>query len=326
MSDSITVRVTLDAFDILHPLDQRTQVYVQIPEVARASWLLDAEFFSVLKNEPWPHVVDSAQEAYERRGVVSDSDSAAARAAVVKWLADDANHDAMSEAWFQDRAQRDPVSRSLLKDKERLTARVAELEAGKQRAAEHTEHLASTLVARTQDLMAAEARVVELEAQREALAERLLAGQRWERGRDPELVSENFVSQSELRSIFGIPLAPPWADGITRRIAPVQALRDDEVVPTPVTIYRAEHPDSGITLGHYGTEAAARAHCEATERRSWPTETSLSFDWIRDALPEDHENGVAELVVTAGQNEESTTGYIVTALEVPSEYDEEADA
>ncbi|NUT07579.1 MAG: hypothetical protein HOV76_29325 [Hamadaea sp.] len=170
-------------------------------------------------------------------------------------------------------------------------------------------------------------RVRELEAQREALAERLRAGQRWERGRNPELVSENFVSQSELRSIFGIPLAPPWADGITRRIAPTQALREDQPAePVPVTIYRAEHPDSGITLGHYGTEAAARAHCEATERRSWPTETSLSFDWIRDALPEDDENGIAELMVTAGQNEESTTGYIVTALEVPSEYDEEADA
>jgi hypothetical protein len=129
MSDSIIVRVRLDSYDVLRPSEKQTQVYVQIPEVARASWLLDAEFFSVLRDEPWPHVVDSAREAYERRGVVSDSDSAAARAAIVKWLSDDANHDAMNEAWFQDRAQRDPVSRSLLQDKERLTARVAELEA-----------------------------------------------------------------------------------------------------------------------------------------------------------------------------------------------------
>lgn len=86
------------------------------------------------------------------------------------------------------------------------------------------------------------------------------------------------------------------------------------------TVYRAEHPDSGITLGHYGTEAGARKHCEATERDSWPTGTTLVFDWI-----EDEEDRVAELVVTAGQNEESATGYIVTALEAPSEYDEEAD-
>lgn len=93
-----------------------------------------------------------------------------------------------------------------------------------------------------------------------------------------------------------------------------------ELEAAPVIVYRAEHPDSGITLGHYGTEKAARAHCEATERRSWPTGTTLSFDWI-----EDEDDGVAELVVTAGQNDESTTGYTVTALEVPSEYDEEAD-
>ena len=88
----------------------------------------------------------------------------------------------------------------------------------------------------------------------------------------------------------------------------------------PVTVYRAEHPDSAITLGHYGTEAAARAHCEDLERRSWPTGTALAFDWI-----EDDEDRVAELVVTAGQNEESTTGYIVTGLELDSEYDAEAD-
>ncbi|MFF1282199.1 hypothetical protein [Streptomyces sp. NPDC058299] len=93
-----------------------------------------------------------------------------------------------------------------------------------------------------------------------------------------------------------------------------------ELEAAPTTGYRAEHPDSGITLGHYGTETAARAHCEATERRSWPTGTSLAFDWI-----EDDEDRVAELVVTAGQNEESTTGYIVTALELDSEYDEGAD-
>lgn len=86
-------------------------------------------------------------------------------------------------------------------------------------------------------LREAQARVAELEAQREALAERLRAGQQWQRGRNPELVSENFVSQSELRCIFGIPLTAPWdedpampaeADGIVRRIAPVQAYREED--------------------------------------------------------------------------------------------------
>jgi hypothetical protein len=99
------------------------------------------------------------------------------------------------------------------------------------------------------------------------------------------------------------------------------ALRDQiaELEAAQGTAYRAEHPDSGITLGHYSTAKAARAHCEETERRSWPDGTTLAFDWI-----EDDEDRVAELVVTAGQNEESVTGYIVTALELDSEYDAEA--
>ncbi|MEV6046063.1 hypothetical protein [Streptomyces xanthochromogenes] len=88
----------------------------------------------------------------------------------------------------------------------------------------------------------------------------------------------------------------------------------------PTTIYRAEHSDSGITLGHYGTETAARAHCEAVERRSWPKTVNLAFDWI-----EDEDEGIAELVVAAGQAAETTTGYAVTALELASEFDEEAD-
>jgi hypothetical protein len=90
----------------------------------------------------------------------------------------------------------------------------------------------------------------------------------------------------------------------------------------PVTIYRAEHPDSGITLGHYGTQTAARAHCVAEERRTWAKGETTVFDWI-----EDEEDGVAELVTVDQDGEtETITGYIVTALEVPSEYDDEEDA
>ncbi|WP_327592513.1 hypothetical protein [Streptomyces chartreusis] len=257
MSDSIIVRVTLDSYDVVHPSEQQTQVYVQIPEVARASWLLDADFYAALKNEPWPHVIDSAHEEYQLRGVVSDSTSAAARKAIVDWLllsegADyDARYDAVHAAWEADQARQHPVARKLLKENEQLRARVAELEAER-----HTTNEALSDAA--EKLRANRDRIVELEA-------------------------------------------------------------------APVTVYRAEHPDSGITLGHYGTEAAARDHCETTERHSWPAGTALVFDWIRDALPEDDENGIAELVVTAGQNEESTTGYIVTALELDSKYDAEAD-
>jgi hypothetical protein len=69
------------------------------------------------------------------------------------------------------------------------------------------------------------ARLAEVEGQRAALAERLRAGQTWRQGR---LVSEDVVSQSELREVFGIPLAAPL-DGITRLIAPLQALRETEL-------------------------------------------------------------------------------------------------
>ena len=252
MSDSIIVRVTLDSYDIVHPAEQQTQVYVQIPEVARASWLLDASFYAVLKNEPWPHVIDSAHEEYMRRGVVSDSTSEAARKAVVDWLllsegADyDERYDAVHAAWEADQARQHPVARKLLKENEQLRTRVAELETERHGTNE-------SLSAAAEQLRENRDRIAELEA-------------------------------------------------------------------APATVYRAEHPDSGITLGHYGAEAAARAHCEATERSSWPTGTTLVFDWI-----EDEEDGIAELVVTAGQNEESATGYMVVALEVPSEYDAEAD-
>ncbi|HZF92021.1 hypothetical protein [Streptomyces sp.] len=87
---------------------------------------------------------------------------------------------------------------------------------------------------------------------------------------------------------------------------------------TTPKVHRASH--DSIEMGLYTTAAEARAHCEAEERRSWPTGTDLTFDWI-----EDEEDGVAELTVVAGQNEESVTGYAVTALDVASAYDEEAD-
>jgi hypothetical protein len=94
------------------------------------------------------------------------------------------------------------------------------------------------------------------------------------------------------------------------------ALRDKQ--DAPLTVFRAEH--DSIVFGLYTTAEAAREHCEAHERHSWPTGTTLAFDWI-----EDEEDGVAELAVTAGQNEESTTGYVVIALEVASAYDPETD-
>lgn len=101
----------------------------------------------------------------------------------------------------------------LMRDVLRLRARVAELEAERHSTNETLDDAAKALQVQ-RDRVA-------------ALAERLRAGQEWQRGRIPELVSENLVSQSELREIFGIPLVAPWGDGISRRIAPTQALCED---------------------------------------------------------------------------------------------------
>ncbi len=86
----------------------------------------------------------------------------------------------------------------------------------------------------------------------------------------------------------------------------------------PLTVFRASH--DSIVMDLYTTATEARKHCEAEERRSWGAGHTLVFDWI-----EDDEDRVAELVVTAGQNEESTTGYVVEAVEVASAYDPDAD-
>ncbi|MEU0199173.1 MULTISPECIES: hypothetical protein [unclassified Streptomyces] len=71
-----------------------------------------------------------------------------------------------------------------------------------------------------------------------------------------------------------------------------------------------------IPLGQYTNQAEARKHCEDHARRDLPT---AAFDWI-----EDEEDGIAELVATI-DGDEGPTGYTVTALEVASKYDPEAD-
>jgi hypothetical protein len=120
----------------------------------------------------------------------------------------------------------------------RLRARVAELEQERDLANAALDDAAQALRER--------------QTEREVLVRRMRAGQRWQRGRTPELVSEDLVSQPELRKIFGIPLMAPWeyADGITRRLAPVQVLGevpDGEHYAAVHHTYRLGHdlPDSG---------------------------------------------------------------------------------
>lgn len=122
MSDSILVRVTLDAYDFAHPSEKQTQVYAQIPDVARVSYVLPGSRYEGLRNRAWPEVLDVAQEHYEQGWTVSAPATAVARQAVMEWLRDDANRDEMQAAWEQDQARRHPVARKLL-------ARIAELEA-----------------------------------------------------------------------------------------------------------------------------------------------------------------------------------------------------
>ncbi|MET9304950.1 hypothetical protein ABZX68_06375 [Streptomyces cellulosae] len=81
-------------------------------------------------------------------------------------------------------------------------------------------------------------------------------------------------------------------------------------------VFRASH--DSIQMGLYLTAAAARAHCEAMERRAWAPKAP-SFDWI-----EDEEEGIAELTVFV-MGKEWQSGYVVTEVPVSAEYDEEAD-
>lgn len=153
MSDSIIVRVTLDSYDIAHPSEKQTQVYVQIPEVARFAYLLPAERFHGLKDREWPDVLDVAHEHYERGWAARDSATATARAAVHAWLRDDANRDEMQSAWELDQARRHPVARKLLEENERLRALVADFEQAEPR--EHTvdeDPICFALIAQTDEV------------------------------------------------------------------------------------------------------------------------------------------------------------------------------
>ncbi|MBP5931861.1 hypothetical protein F3K39_28420 [Streptomyces sp. LBUM 1479] len=81
----------------------------------------------------------------------------------------------------------------------------------------------------------------------------------------------------------------------------------------PLTVFRASH--DSIVMGLYTTRQAAYEHCEAYEMRD---DFVSPMSWNVD------EDGVAELVREHVPGLESATGYVVTPVEVASEYDEEA--
>lgn len=339
MSDSILVRVTLDSYDALYPSQRQTQVYVQIPEVARASWLLPAERYDGLKDRAWPEVMDVSAEHFARGWVSPDLTSAVARQVVMEWLRNDANRDEMQAAYELDQARRSTITRKLLAENGRLLDRVAELEKANEglddlrvRAIDKGDALRASLrdateqIARLEsDLGEATARVTELEAEREKLVRwhgedgatinRLVARVERRQAQLVALRNDALSMRGSLSPADGARKVPfelgetlaPAVDWLIGRVAELEAAQG--------TAYRASH--DSIVMGLYTTAAEARTHCETEMRRDTPP--SLELDWI-----EDSEDDNAELVVVCSEGGR-WTGYVVTPLEIAAAYDEEAD-
>lgn len=89
-----------------------------------------------------------------------------------------------------------------------------------------------------------------------------------------------------------------------------------ELEAAPSVAYRASH--DSITVGHYRTPDAARAHCEAYLKQEEPYVQETS--WVPDTTEGDNDMAPEALyMVVAGA--ESDTGYLVTPLEIASEFD-----
>jgi hypothetical protein len=126
---TVTVRVRSGHYNLANPTETQTSVYVEIPDVARAHYLLPDHFHASLRDAEWGTVLDTVHGYLDSTNWSSDTATAKARADVRAWLLVNENRDALSAAWLGHRAQQDPVARALLRDKEQLQARVAELEA-----------------------------------------------------------------------------------------------------------------------------------------------------------------------------------------------------
>jgi hypothetical protein len=109
-------------------------------------------------------------------------------------------------------------------------------------------------------------------------------------------------------------LTPEHAESLLERAREIAKAPTWPALHPTITVYRAQW--DSMPLGLYARPRTARAHCEADARRDLP---GASFDWI-----EDEEDGLAELVAAFGEDE-APTGYVVTALEIASEYDAEAE-
>ncbi|MFE2045697.1 hypothetical protein ACFXAZ_33240 [Streptomyces sp. NPDC059477] len=140
--------------------------------------------------------------------------------------------------------------------------------------------------------------------------ERTALGWRYWNGWEPYAYGEDDYEIQRMQGITDVsaqllqsPQTAAEADRMRARIAELEAAQG--------TVFRASH--DSIPLRLYTTAAEARRHCETVVRREIP---GASLDWI-----EDEENGVAELAAAFGEDDRST-GYVVTALDVAGSCDE----
>lgn len=289
MSDSITVRVTLDAYDMAST-GRQTQVYVQIPEVARASWLLPSDQFARLKDRAWPEVLDVTHDYVTYGGLASNSSATAAWAAVREWLAKDEHRVEMQAAWERDEARRHPVARKLLAETERLREQLADSEQCSER-------------------RRVAWRMAYLRAQ----------GRGWAADRAGSRVESAQESMQHL--LFSV-IAGQMAVRAARLEAETLRARVAELETVPRTVFRSSY--DAEEMGLWATREAARAQCEAHERNDWLGTTTPTFTWVPDDAEDDLSPEELWSSITSDADG-SETGYVVTPIRVPAEYDEEAD-
>ncbi|GGJ81676.1 hypothetical protein GCM10011583_11440 [Streptomyces camponoticapitis] len=287
--DEIRVRISLDHYDLAHPGDRQTQVYVTVPDVVRVSYMLPAHFYETMRDQAWGEVLDQAH-GYYTSAVWADTD-AASKAKLREWLGVDEHRDQLADAHRQDHIRRDPIARGLQTEVAVLKATVAELEAQRERR---------------------RGRLVAL--QNDATNMRGALSPNGQPRRVPMELGETLTPAVE------------WLIARVAELETAAGVENDtrEGESTPLIVYRAvyEPPGQPIPLGWYTTTEAARAHCETALRFDNPAHVTLDLDWIGD---ESEPLDPWELVAAVDGSDEQPTGYVVTPIEVASTYDPDAD-
>src|SRR5690606_35607152 len=181
------------------------------------------------------------------------------------------------------------------------------------------------------------ARVAELEAQRERRRVRLVACEA-DLGEMRGLLSPNGFPRRIPPEVAIHERVAPAVEWLLNRVSELEArlaeyerpVDEDPIAyalteTAPLTVFRASH--DSIVMGLYTTREAARAHCETVLRREIG-DTAGDLGWI----PDDGSDGSAEelSLVGPGVDEDgvpydTATGYVVTPLEVAAAYDPDGD-